>query len=121
MTPEVVAHYRTLRGLVDRWKDNAGSFSDYQQLAGYIHVVHQNQVPLVDVWNLRAYQARLEEAIVSPSVSSGPTYPVKFPMKVPCLSAQPQMTLPKEPPPGLELRVDRVLMMHHDGSEEMSE
>ncbi|MDA8582703.1 hypothetical protein N9L68_00690 [bacterium] len=121
VTPEVVAHYRTLCGLVDKWKDNQGHVSEYQRLTGNIHVVHQRQGILVDVWRPRAYQARRKEVIVPLSVSSGPTYPAKAPVKLPCSYELPQKSSPAKSPPGLESRVNQVLMMHHEGSEEMSE
>ena len=40
--------------------------SEYQQLTGYIHVLHEMNVILVDMWNLRAYDAEKKEPNVLP-------------------------------------------------------
>ena len=49
MLPEVIEHYRTLCGLVEKWKDRQGRFTAYLGLIGYVHVVHQQRVFLVDM------------------------------------------------------------------------
>ena len=66
MAPSASEHYRTLCDLVEKAKNGQGCLSDYQQVFGYKHVVHQRKVALVDIWNLRAYNARKKEPIVLP-------------------------------------------------------
>ena len=97
--------------------EDQGCFSEYQQLTGYVHVIHQRKVLLVDLWNLRAYEARKKESIVLPSVSVGSQLPAKYP----CPQQAPLKEPPAKPPPGLESQVNQVPMMHNQIPEEMLE
>ena len=71
----------------------------YQQPKGDIHLVHKGKVLVVDIWDLRANEAKKKEAAVVQAVSAGSAaYPAKY-------SAPPA----KAPPaPGLETQVNRV-------------
>ena len=92
-------------------------FSEYHQLIGYVHVIHQRKVLLVDPWNLRASEARKKESIVLSSMSAGSQLPAKYP----CPQQPPLKEPPAKVPPGLESRVNQILMMQNQIPEEVSE
>ena len=56
----------TLCHPVDEFQDVQGQFDQYQRVTGHVHVVWQKQVLLVDVWNLKIYEARVRTPAAPP-------------------------------------------------------